>query len=110
MRRAQLGNAGTAIAFAIRLPYMQAIKRIAANNSRLKRIPEMAATQTNRPVAAGALNGGRVSAVFTAAFAALSTWNDARITRHALGKLSDRELDDIGLCRGDIDRMTADRS
>lgn len=67
----------------------------------------MTALETTRPVAAGALSGGRVSAVFTHAFATLSTWNDARITRKALGKLSDRELDDIGLCRGDIDLLSA---
>lgn len=35
--------------------------------------------------------------------ALLAGWNDARVTRGALSKLSDRELDDIGLCRGDID-------
>lgn len=35
--------------------------------------------------------------------AALAAWNDARQTRKALGSLTDRELDDIGLCRGDID-------
>ncbi|MCL4675477.1 MAG: DUF1127 domain-containing protein, partial [Pararhodobacter sp.] len=29
-------------------------------------------------------------------------WNDRRVTRNELSKLSDRELDDIGLCRGDI--------
>ena len=67
----------------------------------------MTALDTTRLVAAGALSGGRVSAVFTNAFATLSTWNDARITRKALGKLSDRELDDIGLCRGDIDQLAA---
>jgi uncharacterized protein YjiS (DUF1127 family) len=33
------------------------------------------------------------------------TWNDARVTRKSLSKLSDRELDDIGLCRGDIDLL-----
>ena len=32
-----------------------------------------------------------------------SAWNDARVTRKALSKLSDRELDDIGLCRGDLE-------
>jgi uncharacterized protein YjiS (DUF1127 family) len=32
-----------------------------------------------------------------------AAWNDARVTRKTLNKLSDRELDDIGLCRGDID-------
>ncbi len=34
--------------------------------------------------------------------AAIAAWNDARLTRNALGKLSDSELDDIGLSRGDI--------
>ncbi|GGL72283.1 DUF1127 domain-containing protein [Wenxinia marina] len=33
--------------------------------------------------------------------------NDARITRSALSKLSAHELDDIGLCRGDIDAIAA---
>jgi uncharacterized protein YjiS (DUF1127 family) len=37
----------------------------------------------------------------------VGSWNDARVTRNALAKLSDRELDDIGLCRGDIDRLGA---
>ncbi|MGB5869927.1 MAG: DUF1127 domain-containing protein [Albidovulum sp.] len=36
----------------------------------------------------------------------IASWNDARMTRSALGKLSDRELDDIGLSRGDIDHIT----
>jgi uncharacterized protein YjiS (DUF1127 family) len=34
--------------------------------------------------------------------AAFRAWRDARATERALSKLSDRELDDIGLCRGDI--------
>lgn len=33
------------------------------------------------------------------------SWNDARVTRNALSALSDRELDDIGLVRGDIDTV-----
>lgn len=69
---------------------------------------EMAAFETNRLVAGGALSGGRVSTVFATVFAAVAGWNDARVTRNALGKLSDRELDDIGLCRGDIDQLSAD--
>ena len=43
---------------------------------------------------------GRLSAAFLA-------WNDARVTRRALAALSDRELDDIGLCRGDIEQIAA---
>ena len=40
---------------------------------------------------------------FNTLFATLATWNDARQTRKSLNGLSDRELEDIGLCRGDID-------
>lgn len=39
--------------------------------------------------------------------AAFQAWNDARVTRKALSALSDRELDDIGLCRGDIESIAA---
>jgi len=35
----------------------------------------------------------------------IATWNDMRETRKALSRLTDRELEDIGLCRGDIDRI-----
>ncbi len=48
-----------------------------------------------------------VPGVFTAAFAALRDWNDARITRKSLSRLSARELDDIGLCYGDIDDIVS---
>jgi uncharacterized protein YjiS (DUF1127 family) len=31
------------------------------------------------------------------------------VTRNALSRLSDRELEDIGLCRGDIDVVVKNR-
>ena len=34
-----------------------------------------------------------------------TTWNEARRTRNALARLTDHELDDIGLTRGDIDAI-----
>lgn len=34
---------------------------------------------------------------------AVVAWNESRVTRAALSKLSDRELEDIGLNRRDID-------
>ena len=37
--------------------------------------------------------------------ASISAWNDARATRKALSQLTDRELEDIGLSRGDIDKV-----
>ncbi|WP_412562039.1 DUF1127 domain-containing protein [Thalassobius sp. MITS945101] len=35
----------------------------------------------------------------------LEGWNEARITRKALSALTDRELDDIGLTRADIEAV-----
>ena len=39
-------------------------------------------------------------------FGKLIKWNDSRITRNALSQLSARELNDIGLVPGDIDRIS----
>ncbi len=50
---------------------------------------------------------GRIGRFFAGALATFIAWNDARVTRNALAQLSDRELDDIGLCRGDIDMISA---
>ena len=65
----------------------------------------MAAIETSRPAPFGAIATYRAVNALSIAFGALGAWNDARITRKALSKLSDRELDDIGLCRGDIEMM-----
>ena len=43
---------------------------------------------------------------FVMLFAKIIQWNNARITRNALSKLSMRELQDIGLTPGDIDRIS----
>ncbi len=48
---------------------------------------------------------GRIGDALNTVFAAVVAWNDARATRNALSKLSDRELEDIGLVRGDIDTV-----
>lgn len=62
----------------------------------------MAAIDTLRtPAATNGVFGGFVSTL-VGAFVA---WNDARATRNALAKLSDRELADIGLARGDIETV-----
>ena len=36
---------------------------------------------------------------------AIAAWNDERMTRNSLNKLSARELEDIGLARGDIEAI-----
>jgi uncharacterized protein YjiS (DUF1127 family) len=65
----------------------------------------MAATSTTRTAPLGAITTYRFIQFVSNGFATLANWNDRRMTRSALGKLSDRELDDIGLCRGDIDNV-----
>ncbi|MEM9427275.1 MAG: DUF1127 domain-containing protein [Pseudomonadota bacterium] len=39
----------------------------------------------------------------------IHAWNDARRTRNVLSQLSDHVLDDIGLNRGDIERLSDKR-
>ena len=51
----------------------------------------------------------RFRAAFVNLFAAIAAWNDARITRKSLEQLTEHELDDIGLCRGDIDYVASRR-
>ncbi|MFV0514472.1 MAG: DUF1127 domain-containing protein [Jhaorihella sp.] len=69
----------------------------------------MAAFDTTR-TAHGALGiAGRIGATLASVSGACTAWNDARMTRKALSSLSDRELDDIGLVRGDIDAVAHGR-
>lgn len=42
---------------------------------------------------------------FSKLFASAQAWNEARLTRVALSKLSDRELADIGLSRYDAENI-----
>ncbi len=49
--------------------------------------------------------GSSFGKTFNKVIAAIMSWNDARVTRNALMSLSDRELDDIGLSRADIDTI-----
>jgi uncharacterized protein YjiS (DUF1127 family) len=63
----------------------------------------MAAVETTRPAPYGAITTYRAINALSNVAVTLRAWNDARVTRKALNKLSDRELDDIGLCRGDLE-------
>lgn len=65
----------------------------------------MAAVETTRPAPLGAVTTYRAINALSNAATAFQAWNDARVTRNALSKLSDRELDDIGLCRGDVEAL-----
>ncbi len=61
----------------------------------------MAHITTARPVGAGF----SVTTLFAGLVGRISAWNEARITRNSLMALSDRELDDLGLSRADIESV-----
>ncbi|KIC10689.1 hypothetical protein RA19_09795 [Leisingera sp. ANG-M1] len=63
----------------------------------------MAAFDTTRTTYGSTGLFGRFGALVAAATGAFAAWNDARATRNALSGLSDRELADIGMSRGDIE-------
>ena len=63
----------------------------------------MAAYETSRAAPFGAISVYRMVQPVAHTLDALKAWNSARITRKSLDRLSNRELDDIGLCRGDIE-------
>ncbi|MGV6847083.1 MAG: DUF1127 domain-containing protein [Marinibacterium sp.] len=70
----------------------------------------MASFDTTRPTFGASGFAGRLAFPFVALIGAIRTWNDARVTRQALSRLSDRELEDIGLTRGDIDLVAETRT
>lgn len=69
----------------------------------------MATFETSRPAPFGAISAYRVVAAFDNLRCAVIAWNNARATQNALAKLSDHELNDIGLSRGDIARIGENR-
>ncbi|SLN72306.1 DUF1127 domain-containing protein [Ruegeria meonggei] len=69
----------------------------------------MAALDTTRITTGSFGLVGRIGAIFASVVNAVVEWNDARVTRNVLSGLTDRELEDIGLCRGDIDVVTDGR-
>jgi uncharacterized protein YjiS (DUF1127 family) len=61
----------------------------------------MAFFASSRPVADGVF-GRSLGFSISDVFARLVAWNDQRVTLKELSKLTDRELNDIGLSRSDI--------
>ncbi|WP_299943662.1 DUF1127 domain-containing protein [uncultured Ruegeria sp.] len=65
----------------------------------------MAALDTTRTTTGSFGLVGRIGATFASVVSTVAEWNDARVTRNVLNDLTDRELADIGLCRGDIHQI-----
>ena len=62
----------------------------------------MATFETTRPAPFGAETTYHIVSFIEAKWMAFAEWNNARVTRNALSKLSDHELNDIGFSRGDV--------
>ncbi len=67
----------------------------------------MTMLDTNTRLAGSNRTGDWIVAPAERVLARVVAWNDARVTRAMLSRLSARELDDIGLCRGDIESIAA---
>lgn len=65
----------------------------------------MATFDTTRTTYGVASFANRSFAFFNDIAMNVVAWNDARVTRKALSELSNRQLEDIGLVRGDIDAV-----
>ena len=65
----------------------------------------MAAIDSSRPAFGSVSVAGFPGNIFSRLIARFVDWNDTRQTRNALSALTDRELDDIGLSRADIDTI-----
>lgn len=91
----------TTLDFRIGQAYLPLIETFAASQQPRIRNTSMVAIDTTRS-SAPRIAGQFITSLFNVA-AMLREWNDARVTRNALSRLSSRELDDIGLCAGDIE-------
>ena len=76
------------------------MERLPDGRAILKRVMNMSTMEMNRRAAVGGVGN-----IVANLFSMLAAWNEARATRHELNSLSDRELNDIGLTRGDIERV-----
>jgi uncharacterized protein YjiS (DUF1127 family) len=101
MQRTQGRHAKDPIALHMQQLYLAAITRVM-----IERNTVMASIETSARVAPlGAVSIFRFASLAVQAVGGFVAWNNARKTRNALYALSNRELDDIGLCRADIETI-----
>lgn len=70
----------------------------------------MFAPEVTRAVPLGSVTTFRVVSVFQRALDAFTAWQNARVTSRALLRLSDQQLSDIGLVRGQIAEIAGELS
>jgi uncharacterized protein YjiS (DUF1127 family) len=99
-----MSYAKTSLVAATGQAYIRSTTDIALQcSSRTQRTTTMTAIDNSRALSPAI--AGRMTGVFHTMLNAVSNWNDARVTRNSLSRLSARELDDIGLSFGDIDSV-----
>lgn len=65
----------------------------------------MAAFDTTRTTYGSASAASKIGSFIASLATAVVAWRDAAMTRKALLSLTDRELEDIGLLRSDVDSV-----
>ncbi|MGP9803794.1 DUF1127 domain-containing protein [Paracoccus sp. NSM] len=100
MQKVHGGDASFAATLCILHGLSAAYPKTARRQGNLKTGDKMSMIEANR--ANTAVGGAGIVARITSLVAG---WQEARVTRRELNRLSDRELDDIGLCRADIERI-----
>jgi uncharacterized protein YjiS (DUF1127 family) len=101
MHKAHFGHAITAIVRLRIVTYVRIQTRPNAAHPSF-RIKKMATVETTRPAPFGAITAFRVISKLDNLRTSLIAWNQTRLTQNTLSRLSDHELSDIGLSRGDI--------
>lgn len=65
----------------------------------------MAHFDATRPVVAKKTFGAHFHTLFSRISTSLIEWNEQRVTRNELSRLSDHQLSDLGLTRHDVDTL-----
>jgi uncharacterized protein YjiS (DUF1127 family) len=105
MQKTHIRCASTPLARILDSAYLDIITLKHSAKPQTKRTAPMATFDTTRTTYGVATFTNRTFAFVADLSHSVSAWNDARVTNKALSNLSDRELADIGLARGDIDNV-----
>lgn len=110
MQKLQINYANPSLALQYLGHYLTVIRGQARPGQIKKRNAAMAAIDTTRTAFGTASVAMRPGKWIQTLVCVMVDWNDARVTRKALSSLSDRELEDIGLIRGDIETVAKHRA
>lgn len=85
--------------------YLDASNGAHRGSRRLPKVEKMSVTETNNAAPLGSITAFRFVAAVERARDAFAAWRGARATERTLLALSDKQLSDIGLHRGDISAL-----